>query len=128
MVKRLKSFVRVLPDRLSHGQIFHFLASEEKDKLIEKTEILLIAPQDAQGSLDRIGPEASVVVRRVVSNDPDHVWGVRLIRDISTESMIRYMRPDLDADRVCALIDEWIGAKPGSPDKNTPWTELRAKA
>jgi hypothetical protein len=128
VAKRLKSFVRVLPDRLSHGQIFHFLASEEQDKLIENTEILLVAPQEAQGALDRIGPEVAVEARRVISRDPDHVWGLRLIRDINTESMIRYMRPDLDTGRVRALIAEWVGIEPRRPDENQPWIELRAKA
>lgn len=127
VVKRLKSFVRVLPDRLSHGQIFHFLASEEEDKLIENTEILLVAPQEAQGALDRIGPEAAVVARRVISRDPDHVWGLRLIRDINIESMIRYMRSDLDKDGVRALIAVWVGIEPSSPEEKQPWTELRAK-
>ncbi len=126
--QRIVDFIGVLADRLSHGQIFHFLSSEEEDKLIEDTQILVIAPVAARNALDRAVNRIGADFRRLYCDDRDHIWGLKVIRDISTQSVIRYMLPDTSPAQADTLIRTWSGADRARASAADPWDELRREA
>lgn len=133
VARNLRRFVDVVDDRLSHGQIFHYLASEEEDKLIDDSQILLVAPDSAHNALEAAIQSVGVgYVRLYGSNDKDHIWGLRIIQDISTRSVARYMLADHDIQELDRKLCAWSTAcEAGHDDAATnvePWSELRSPA
>lgn len=105
LAERAKVFLHYLPDRLAHGQIFHFLASEEEDKHIETTAILLFAPQEARDLFQELGENSGLRLELVTTRNRDNVWALQMIRDLSLHSIYRYMKPALSHRELEALMD-----------------------
>jgi len=127
LAANLRLFLAGLSDRLSHGQIFHFLASQEQDKLIEDTQILVVCPSEALGILQDIEKETQRNYKKILSCELDHIWGLRIIRDVSTQSILRYMNPDLSTQDIERLIDEWLGSLADESGEQPPWSELKVE-
>lgn len=121
----LRIFLCGLADRLSHGQIFHFLASQEQDKLIEDTQILLVCPAEALGLLQHLERENRFGYKTILSRDRDHIWGLRIIRDVSIQSVLRYMHPELSAAEIERNLAAWLGVQAEATLPPRPWSELQ---
>jgi hypothetical protein len=93
-----KRFMLGLPDRLSHGQIFHYFSSKEDDKLIEQTDIIVVLPAAAQHHIKTLEGWQYEDLNVMTSEDPDHCWGLRTIRDISLRSVLKYMSREEDEE------------------------------
>ncbi|MBU8922641.1 MAG: hypothetical protein KOO63_12555 [Bacteroidales bacterium] len=121
----LGKFLTGLSDRLSHGQIFHFLTSQEQDKLIEDTKIFLVCPQEALSFIQTLESRAMASFKKIISSEKDHIWGLRIIRDISIQSILRYMYPDHSNDEIDDFMEEWIKSSDETFEDIKPWDELR---
>lgn len=119
----LGRFLRVLPDRLSHGQIFHFLAAEEEDRLIENTSIVLIHPEEALAEIQLLLRDGDGV-KTIQSKAKDHIWALRMVRDVSVRSVMRYLHFDKDEQEIERMLQDWKGDEAGSAEPR-PWDELR---
>jgi len=104
LAERVQIFLKHLPDRLAHGQIFHFLASEEEDKHIETTAILLFAPQEARDLFQQLGEASGLRLELVTTSNRDNVWALQMIRDLSLHSVFRYMKPGLNQEELEELM------------------------